>query len=479
MSDGPPPIPDIAYTDPVAYSLTLDPIYHLTPAYGAITDDNHGGYVVIVAWIMMCFFSLSVLTRLLTRYIPITLGGWDDFLSGVSMVFGIAQTAVIYRSATHGLGRDQSTLSPAAFESFAKAYYTANLLYILTITFAKASLVFLIVRLSPARSVRQICYGLLGLIGLWCIVFLFLFAFQNPMPAPWNYTTTPNFSISGLYYALGITDILTDLFVTLLPAYVIWNVQIPFRKRVTVIAVFASRLVVPILAAVRLSTLPNYLNSTNNKSWEAVTPQSWTQVVMCVSIITACIPCLKPFLESLESGFMDMSMAQRSGATYGGASSGSGRHRGGNGKSGGSKGGSKVNESYVLSSFNSSGRGNSAMGHHQNHEVDSHSKASEMYKGRNRYQTEKDVDTIDGAYLDVNSSSANSTSNVRRHASVTESERALTGKSSNGSAEDVVRSAEGFDFSQIGGIKVTREVEVRNEDEEQGVHDYGVYGRRW
>lgn len=83
---GPPPIPELAYTDPVAYSLTLPPIYALTPAYGAITPDNHGAYVVIVAFIMLSFFTLSVVTRMLTRFIPITLGGIDDALSAISMV---------------------------------------------------------------------------------------------------------------------------------------------------------------------------------------------------------------------------------------------------------------------------------------------------------------------------------------------------------------------------------------------------------
>ena len=42
--------------------------------------------MVICGWIMMCFFTLSVLTRLLTRFIPVTLGGIDDTLSGLSMV---------------------------------------------------------------------------------------------------------------------------------------------------------------------------------------------------------------------------------------------------------------------------------------------------------------------------------------------------------------------------------------------------------
>ncbi|ETN44499.1 uncharacterized protein HMPREF1541_10169 [Cyphellophora europaea CBS 101466] len=509
---GPPEIPELAYTDPIAYSKTLPPIYHLKPAHGAITDDNHGAYVVIVAWIMMCFFTISVLTRLLTRTIPVLTAGIDDVLCGLAMVFGIVQTGVIYNAATNGLGRRQDDLSPSLFETYAKAYYTANLFLILTLACAKASLIFLIVRLSPARSVRRICYALLGGIALWAAVFLFLFAFQCPTPSPWDYNQQCALSTGGLYYAFAGTDIATDLLVTILPAYVIWSVQIPIRKRITVIAVFASRLVVPLCVALRMSSFPPYVAPTADRSWEVVTPQTWAQVIQCLSIITACIPCLKPFLESLESGFMDMSMTGHTGATYGGASSGSGNHgtKSKSGTRGGGTGGSG-GESYVLSSFTSSGKGAGG------HEVSVHAKAQEMYLGRGTPTTGgirgealgggggTQGNIADGRYLDVNASSG-ATSELKRNPSVAESERALTSKSSEHS-EDFVRDTRGFDFAGMraaaagaggsprrgrgeadgrhareqsdgGGIRVTREVEIRNEGSFD-VRGGQEYGRRW
>ena len=61
-------------------------IYHLSPPHGAITDDDHGGYVVIAGWIMMCFFSLAVVIRILTRFMPVRLYGADDIVIGLSTV---------------------------------------------------------------------------------------------------------------------------------------------------------------------------------------------------------------------------------------------------------------------------------------------------------------------------------------------------------------------------------------------------------
>lgn len=66
----------------------LPSIYDLSPAHGAITDNDHGGYVVIAGWTMMCFFSLSVITRILTRFIPVQIYGTDDVVIGLSTVRG-------------------------------------------------------------------------------------------------------------------------------------------------------------------------------------------------------------------------------------------------------------------------------------------------------------------------------------------------------------------------------------------------------
>jgi hypothetical protein len=56
--------------------------------------------------------------------------------------------------------------------------------------------------------------------------------------------------------------------------------------------------------------------------WQAVVA---TQIVQCLSIVTACVPYLKPFLDSLESGQMRADDLRRRGKTgvsgYGGSGS--------------------------------------------------------------------------------------------------------------------------------------------------------------
>ena len=293
---------------------------------------------------------------------------------------------------------------------------------------------------------QRICQSVLLVITLWCIGEVFAFAFTSPPPNTWDYRQSGGVSLPALYYTFAIGDILTDALVVILPAYVIWQVQIPLQKRIAVIAVFASRIAVIICSAIRMSTLPSYVNDTD-RSWHAVGPQTWIQVIQCLSIITACIPCLKPFLESLESGFMDISLGKVRGDTYGAYSGGSGRH--------GKSKKATTNNSYMMNSMGSQ------LGKKETN-VDIHS-----------VQPSPDDEIRQGHYLDTQ---------VTRNPSVTESERVLTSKSSDShSVTDeqvkdwrvpkptMSRSASGD------GIRVTREVEVRHETDDMR---HG-YGRAW
>jgi hypothetical protein len=291
-----------------------------------------------------------------------------------------------------------------------------------TIYFAKTSLLFLILRLTPARPTRRACHGVCFVITLWITGTIIAFALQCNLPRPWDTRQHQcHVNIPALYYATGVGDILTDLSVIILPALVIWNVQIPARERWTVFAVFASRLVVVICTAVRLSTLPKYFG-TSDQSWAAVSPQTWIQVIQCLSIITTCIPCLKPFLESLESGFMDISMKGIVGPTYGGEYS----HQ--SARSGNRTWGGTANGSFMMAPLSSNA------GKRANMEVT---------------QTEAEAGGL------ASHPSANYQGTGReRSGEVPESERALTSKSSSGHVKE------------SDAIRVRMEVEIRRESME-------------
>ncbi|KAI1920781.1 hypothetical protein LOZ65_003917 [Ophidiomyces ophidiicola] len=83
------------------------------------------------------------------------------------------------------------------------------------------------------------------------------------------------------------------------------QVQLSPKKRVTIAALFSTRIMVVVCTAISLARYsPFFHSSPIDQPWQAVDPLIWTQAVLGVSIITACVPGLKRVLADLRTGFM-------------------------------------------------------------------------------------------------------------------------------------------------------------------------------
>jgi hypothetical protein len=160
-------------------------------------------------------------------------------------------------------------------------------------------------RLTPSVNMIRTCHIFIAIIGVWGIGTIFAIAFGCPLPAPWD-ITTPGYcgKQSGIYYTSAIIDLITDAAITGLPVLMMWSVQIPRGQRLTVMSVFLVRAFVCFAEIPRIVYISRWLNSTDT-TFAMVDVAIWTQAVTNLSIITACIPCLKPFLASLGSGVLD------------------------------------------------------------------------------------------------------------------------------------------------------------------------------
>ncbi|KAJ5419386.1 uncharacterized protein N7487_002936 [Penicillium crustosum] len=110
--------------------------------------------------------------------------------------------------------------------------------------------------------------------------------------------------------AISPVDIATELIICLLPIYIIKPVQVSFGKKVPVVVAFAYRLTVIIAIILRLVFMRNAPNSTD-MTQSAFETRITTQCALCVTLITACIPCLKPFLDAFDSGMLGVGMRKR------------------------------------------------------------------------------------------------------------------------------------------------------------------------
>ncbi|KAL8793917.1 MAG: hypothetical protein Q9195_003536 [Heterodermia aff. obscurata] len=107
----------------------------------------------------------------------------------------------------------------------------------------------------------------------------------------------------GFAYAFDILNIISDLGLVCLPVLIIWTLQISVAKKSTIVGCFVPRLSVVAVSIVHLKWL-KIVSGGHDPTFDLWLPMLAVQVIQNLSIITACIPYLKPFLESLETGML-------------------------------------------------------------------------------------------------------------------------------------------------------------------------------
>jgi hypothetical protein len=120
-------------------------------------------------------------------------------------------------------------------------FYASELLLIVSLVFAKASVIVLVMALGPHPLLSRSCQAVLTVTGLWGLSTIFALAFQCKLPRPWDESLGRCFDQQTFDIVVGVVNILTDLAAVIIPAFLVMNIQAPWRKRCQVVSLFACR----------------------------------------------------------------------------------------------------------------------------------------------------------------------------------------------------------------------------------------------
>lgn len=129
--------------------------------------------------------------------------------------------------------------------------------------FSKASIAVFLMRITPNRSHRLVIYCALG-VSIFCgLVFFFVALFQcTPVSYFWTRTGAGSCIsidiIIDVVYAYSALSIVTDFTFTLLPVYLVWNLQMDRRVKFALIPILSMGCVASCAVAVRMAYLENF-----------------------------------------------------------------------------------------------------------------------------------------------------------------------------------------------------------------------------
>ncbi|KAK4207918.1 hypothetical protein QBC37DRAFT_392416 [Rhypophila decipiens] len=291
--------------------------------------ETHATGVSIAAWFLASTFLIFYLSGQTVKFVMLRRLRTDDYLLliatksyMISQLFGFGLTVSYWFAASNGLGNQPQTISETGLDGISKSLYAADMLYISTICCVKLSLLAFTRQLTIDDTQRRGILYLAAFVALLAVSADLASAFQCYKTGSqrwWKLSDPPVsgnghddddrnqcFGRSAFWIVFTTFDMLTDLCIMLVPTAMVWMVNIPKKDKVTVMGCFAPRLLVMVAAASRLAYLLPAIGSgspatgkSSNGLWVSVI---CTQLQVCLSISSACVPSVKPLFQAIEAG---------------------------------------------------------------------------------------------------------------------------------------------------------------------------------
>ncbi|CAG8907199.1 unnamed protein product [Penicillium egyptiacum] len=159
---------------------------------GSITDaaetGNKGPEMMAVMWSMTTLATVLVIARLCVRQRMLRNFGFDDWLIGASMIFGIIFVVTATVSVTYGYGRHTSNLGPRATELALMWNMISFIFGIISFAIPKLAVAALLHRiLNPSLIQRIIVWGLVILVAIIALINILIYVTMcNPPQALWK-----------------------------------------------------------------------------------------------------------------------------------------------------------------------------------------------------------------------------------------------------------------------------------------------------
>ncbi|KMU72290.1 hypothetical protein CISG_02939 [Coccidioides immitis RMSCC 3703] len=270
-----------------------------------ITDTDKSALVDIFVWIFLVIAVLSVIastsTKIAIRGRPTT----EDYIILVALAFCIGQSITVGIQNQNGWGRYTNTLSESQLQTVLKGDYAASFLFITSICLTKIALLVLSLQFALLKQYKYTIYALGTIVILWTMSSMFVVGFQCRLPEPWNYVNNicvgrfakpeklleflwgdehsdrcyPSRPMITITSQIQTSQSANTIGSVLEPAYLLWSCGFT-------------------------AVLSHQVPDTSNATFDYWQMTICTQILQSLAVVTACMPFLKPFLDSLESGLL-------------------------------------------------------------------------------------------------------------------------------------------------------------------------------
>ncbi|KAH6639248.1 hypothetical protein C7974DRAFT_127860 [Boeremia exigua] len=269
--------------------------------------EDYGPILNGVMWFQVIISSIFIVLRLYTRYFIIRSLGWDDLVMTVNLVTFIAFIATTSVGISYGVGKKTDDIVRLGLDNSKAIFWEAigQGICIMGIAVSKAAVALFLLRIVLRRWHIALLWSVIVSTAIFStITTTLLFVQCKPVAYLWDPTIPGghcpiNFTDVGL--SMGAWSASMDFVLAILPWPVVMGLNMKRKEKITIacglsLGVFAGAC--SVVRTVELRSLANKENYVHDTSPMLL----WSSSEICLTIICACIPVLRPLYVRLAYG---------------------------------------------------------------------------------------------------------------------------------------------------------------------------------
>ncbi|KAI2473895.1 hypothetical protein F4781DRAFT_379269 [Annulohypoxylon bovei var. microspora] len=225
----------------------------------------------------------------------------DDWLVIAAFIISVAMLVFVKKDIDHGLTYHVWDILQDTYHIGERLYgLLAYLSFILSVSFAKMSMLVLYLRLAPHMWFRWTCYICIAIIASYSVTAALVESLAcRPLQGIVDESIDAIcYDSYPAYISLSSLNIGIDIIILLLPIPLVIRMQLPRRQKVSVILLFATGIVVCCVALKRVTYIP-VLEATEDYDWDAVPDMILCFIEVNLGIVCASVPVVRPFFSRL------------------------------------------------------------------------------------------------------------------------------------------------------------------------------------
>lgn len=252
-----------------------------------------------VSWALASLATIFVTLRIYCRVFVTRNMWWDDWAIILTMIWSLTFTILWVVYANVGGTRHVYYLPLPTIESALKINWISQVFCVLGLAFGKISVGFLIIRIGvPNIRTRSLLYFfMVSQFIMFSLAIIFVFAQCTPVTKLWEVEAPGkcwNTQILTIWTIICSSySAFLDIALAAIPVSVIWTLQMPMDKKVSLSLILSVGIFAAICGAIKTSKLPSE-SARSDFTWNTVPLFIWNSVEVNVVIMAACVPAMRP-----------------------------------------------------------------------------------------------------------------------------------------------------------------------------------------